>query len=62
MMKWRDFRKAAQAAEADWPLSDSIKQTYDDFIRIARQKNITRLNEWNEGYGALEEAVKKGDS
>ncbi len=61
MMRWNDFRKAAQAANADWPMSDSIKQTYNDFVKIARQKNITRLNEWNEGYGALDKAVKKGD-
>lgn len=29
------------------------------FLKIARKKNITRLNEWNEGFGALEEALEQ---
>jgi len=28
-------------------------------MKIARKKNITRLNEWNEGFGALEEALER---
>jgi len=58
MMRWSDFREAARVAKADWPMPDSVQQTYDRFVKIAREKNITRLNEWNEGYGALEEAIK----
>ncbi len=58
MVRWNDFRKAAEVAKADWPMPDTIQQTYDDFVKIARQKNITRLNEWNEGYGALDKAIK----
>jgi len=27
-------------------------------LKIDRQKNITRFNEWNEDLGALEEALK----
>lgn len=59
MMRWQEFREAAQATHSEWPVSESIQQTYDDFINIARQDNITRLSEWKEGYGVLEEAVKK---
>ena len=58
MMRWSDFRKAAQAVDAHWPMPETIQQTYDHFVKIARQKNITRLNEWNEGYGAMEKAIK----
>jgi uncharacterized HAD superfamily protein len=28
-------------------------------MKIAKKKNVTRLNEWNKGYGALEEALKR---
>jgi hypothetical protein len=58
MMRWQDFRKAAEVAKADWPMPDTIQKTYDDFVKIARQNNITRLNEWNEGYGALDKAIQ----
>ena len=49
----------AKSAEIQWPLSDSIDEVYSNFVKIARKKNITRLNEWNEGYGNLENALKK---
>jgi len=29
------------------------------FIKIAKKKNITRLDEWNPGFGALEKALKQ---
>ncbi len=59
MMCWKPMYEQAQSAEIQWPLSDSIDQVYNNFVEIARKKNITRLNEWNEGYGNLENALKK---
>jgi hypothetical protein len=59
MMRWKEFRDQAETAGTPWPMPESIRQTYDDFVKIARQNNITRLSEWKEGYGVLEEAVEK---
>ena len=28
-------------------------------MEIARKKNVTRLNEWQEGFGALEKALDR---
>ena len=61
MMRWDEMREKALAAGADWPMPDSIKDAYDHFVKIAKKKNITRLNEWNAGYGALEEALKRAE-
>jgi hypothetical protein len=59
MMRWDEMREKARAASADWPIPDSIKTTYEQFLEVAKKKNITRLNEWSRGYGVLEEAVKR---
>ena len=59
MMCWNPMRQQAESAQAQWPLSDSIDEVYNDFMKIARKKKITRLNEWDEGYGNLEKALKK---
>ena len=58
MMRWNEMRDKAKAAGADWPMPDSIQDAFDQFIKVAKKKNITRLNEWQKGFGALEEAVK----
>jgi hypothetical protein len=58
MMRWKEFRSDAAKAGAAWPMDESIKNVFDRFMRIARDDNVTRLNEWAPGYGALEEAVK----
>ena len=59
MMRWDEMREKARAAGADWPMPDSIKDAFDHFMKVAKKKNITRLNEWNVGYGALEDALKR---
>jgi len=59
MMRWDEMRDAAQQAGADWPMPDSIQETYDRFMVVAKKKNITRLNEWQEGFGALDDALKR---
>ena len=59
MMRWDEMRDAAKAAGADWPMPDSIQQTYDQFRAVAAKKNITRLNEWQEGFGHLDDALKR---
>ncbi len=57
VMRWNDMRAAAKAANADWPMLPSAKDTYDQFLVIAKKKNVTRLNESQQGFGALEKAV-----
>lgn len=56
LMRWDEMRKAAGD---DWPMPDSPQTAYDHFTKIAKQKNITRLNEHQQGYGALDEALKR---
>ena len=58
IMRWDEMCEEA-AAPADWPMPQSIKTVYERFVKVAKKKNITRLNEWNEGYGALEEALER---
>lgn len=59
MMRWSEMREAAKAANAEWPMPESIRSAYDRFMEIARKKNVTRLNEWQEGFGALEDAMAR---
>jgi hypothetical protein len=59
MMRWNDMREAAKAANADWPMPESIKETYDQFMTIAKKKNVTRLNEGQQGFGMLEKALER---
>ncbi len=59
MMRWDEMREKAEASGAAWPMPDSIQETFEQFMEIAKKKNITRLNEWNEGFGALEEALER---
>ncbi|MFQ6035359.1 MAG: DUF4838 domain-containing protein [Sedimentisphaerales bacterium] len=59
MMRWDEMREKAEAIGADWPMPNSIQDAFDHFMKIAKKKNITRLNEWNPGYGALEKALER---
>ena len=59
MMRWNQMREKAQAADADWPMPDSIQEAFEQFKKVAKKKNITRLNEWQAGYGVLEKAVEQ---
>jgi Domain of unknown function (DUF4838)/Glycosyl hydrolase family 67 N-terminus len=61
MMRWDEMRDAAQQAGVDWPMPDSIQETYDRFMVVAKKKNITRLDEWNEGFGNLDKALKRAE-
>lgn len=57
MMRWKQMREDAKAGNAEWPMPDSIQETYDQFMAIAKKKNVTRLNEWQEGFVALDQAL-----
>ena len=59
MTRWDEMRQKAEEIGADWPMLETIQGAFEEFMTIARKKNITRLNEWNEGFGALEEALKR---
>ncbi|MHC4424891.1 MAG: DUF4838 domain-containing protein [Planctomycetota bacterium] len=59
MMRWSEMRKKAESSRVDWPMPESIETAYEHFMKIAKKKNITRLDEWNEGYGALEKALER---
>ena len=59
MMRWNEMRDSCRAVGADWPMSESIKSTFEQFKEVAKKKNITRLNEWQVGYGALDKALER---
>ena len=59
MMRWDDMRQACNTAGADWPMAESIKVTFEQFMEVARKNNVTRLNEWQEGFDALEKALER---
>jgi hypothetical protein len=59
MIRWTEMREKATASGTDWPIPDSIQDAFDRFVQIAKKKNITRLNEWQDGYVALDEALKR---
>ncbi len=59
MMRWNDMRDQCEATGADWPMSESIEATFERFKEVAEKKNITRLNEWQVGFGNLEKALKQ---
>jgi len=57
MMRWNEMRE--KAASAAWPMAESIQDTFARFLEVAKKKNITRLNEWQPGFGALEKALEQ---
>jgi hypothetical protein len=59
ILRWNEMREAAKAAGADWPMPPSAENTYRQFMGIARKKNVTRLNEGQQGFGALDKAVER---
>jgi hypothetical protein len=59
LMRWRELRAAAQAANAEWPMPPSVQDAYDQFMTIAKKKNVTRLNEGTSGFGPLEKALER---
>jgi hypothetical protein len=58
LMRWNDMRAAAKTAGVDWPLPSSAKETYDQFLSIAKKKNVTQLSEGRRGFGELDRALE----
>ena len=60
IMRWDEMRQNAEASGADWPMPPtSIQDTYNKFVEVAKKKNITHLSEGQQGFVALEEALKR---
>jgi len=59
MMRWDEMRGAARETGTPWPMLESIQETYKRFMVVARRKHITRLDEWNEGFGKLDKALHR---
>ena len=59
MMRWDDMRQACKTAGANWPMPKSILATFENFMKIAKKNDVTRLNEWQEGFDALEKALER---
>jgi len=59
LRQWQPLRRQADEAGETWPLPEGFNTVYGRFMLIAWQNNITKLNEWNEGFGLLEETRQK---
>ncbi|MCP4710810.1 MAG: DUF4838 domain-containing protein [Planctomycetes bacterium] len=57
--RWDELRRKALEEGIDWPWGDSAEQAREQFEQCARSLNITRLNEWEEGFGPLIYGVRK---
>ena len=59
IMRWNQMRQACQAAGAEWPMDESVKATFEQFMETAKKNDVTRLNEWRDGFEPLEKAVEQ---
>ena len=59
MMRWNEMRKACENSGNDWPMTKSIKPTFYQFMGVAKINNVTRLNEWRDGFEPIEKAVEQ---
>lgn len=59
MRQWKPMQNRAQQIGIPWPLDPSIDAVHNQFMDTAKAHGVTRLNEWNEGFGLLEEALEK---
>jgi hypothetical protein len=59
LQHWKALREQTQAAGLDWPMGDSPDAVYEAFVTVAKRNNVSRLREWDDGYGLVEEAVKR---
>jgi hypothetical protein len=61
IMRWNDMRRECRAAGADWPMPESVEAAFQQFTEVAKKKDVTRLNEGQAGFGALERAVERAE-
>lgn len=59
LWRWPELRAGAEAQGAAWPVDRDITALADRFKTIARQHNVTRVNEWHEGFGLVDRAVEQ---
>ncbi len=62
LMQWDTLKDLAAQSGSAWPLSADISDVHEIFMGIARREGITRLDEWHEGFDALDKAVKSAAS
>jgi len=58
LRQWKPMRKRAEQIGIPWPIDPSIDIVHKQFMDTAQTNSVTRLNEWNEGFGLLEEALR----
>ncbi|MHC4982027.1 MAG: DUF4838 domain-containing protein [Planctomycetota bacterium] len=59
LWRWRALRQEGRRSAAGWPLSDDPRAVAAELKRIARTNGVTRVNEWDEGFGLLDQAVER---
>lgn len=58
MSKWKALRAQCRAAKALWPMPEEIEALGAEFKRIAKANKVTRVNEWTEGFGLVDQAIE----
>jgi hypothetical protein len=61
IMRWKDMRQTCKSSGADWPMPESVETTYEHFMEVARKNDVTRLNEWRDGFEPLEKAIEQAN-
>ena len=59
LRQWKPLKEQARILSAPWPLPDSPETVYKQFVEVARNNGVTRVNEWHDGYGLVDEALEK---
>ncbi len=59
MRNWKKFQQQAADSDLIWPMAKTPDEVYEQFMQIARDKKVTRLNEWQDGFALLDDALKK---
>ncbi|MFH1422763.1 MAG: DUF4838 domain-containing protein [Planctomycetota bacterium] len=59
MLRWDEMREKAEKSNIPWCMTETIEETYEQFMEIAKKKKIGRLNEWSVGFDLLKEVIKR---
>ena len=59
MWKWSELRKQAAVSDKEWPVADDIRAVASEFKETATANGVTRVNEWDEGFGLVDQAVSR---
>lgn len=59
LWRWNDLKTQAAAAGADWPIDPDIRRVAAHFKKVAVEHGVTRVNEWHDGFGLVDQCVER---